>query len=226
MKARYVTNTYQITDKYANLLLNAKNAKVKIEPSNDDSTTLVVVEKKRNPYTFFIQDNKLTIQLAKTSWCHFLKIGIDHSEIKLRVPQSTLEEIWIMSNIGYIDIASIVCNGVMNIQTNTGKVNVENVSCKNFYLKGNTGAILLSNLVSKENVSIRCNTGKVQLNNCIAPEIFVKTNTGNVCGRLPSNVVFTVRVNTGKIDVPNVPIGEAVGGRCEIKTNTGSIKFE
>lgn len=226
MKARYVTNTYQITDKYTNILLNAKDAKVKIEPSNDNSTTLVVVEKKRNPYTFFIRDNTLTIQLTKRKWYHFLKIGIDHSEIKLTVPQSMLEEIQVTSNVGAVDICSITCNGAMSIKTNTGRVNVENAVCKNFHSKGNSGVVSLNNLAAKENISIKRNTGKIELNDCTAPDIFVKTNTGKVSGKLPSNVAITARANTGKIDVPKVPIGAAVGGRCEIKTNTGSIQFE
>ena len=41
MIVKYVTNTYEITDTYKNLLINAKDASVKIEPSNDDSTKLV-----------------------------------------------------------------------------------------------------------------------------------------------------------------------------------------
>ena len=37
----YVTNTYEITDAYKKILLDAKDAKVKIEPSNDNGTKMV-----------------------------------------------------------------------------------------------------------------------------------------------------------------------------------------
>ncbi len=84
----------------------------------------------------------------------------------------------------------------------------------------------MNKLTATQNISIKRGTGKVSLNDCFAREIFVKTNTGSVRGRLPSNMAFIVRTNTGRMEIPKVPIGEAIGGRCEIKTNTGNIKFE
>ena len=48
MISKYVTNSYQITDAYNRILLDAKDAKIKIEPSNDNTTKLVLFEKKRS----------------------------------------------------------------------------------------------------------------------------------------------------------------------------------
>ena len=47
MISKYVKNTYEITDSYKKIQLLAKNAKVKIEPSDDDSTALTVFAKKK-----------------------------------------------------------------------------------------------------------------------------------------------------------------------------------
>lgn len=226
MIARYVTSTYEIEDTYKKIWLNAKDAKVKIESSDDDHTKLFLFEKKRAPYGFFIQDGTLTIQSAKTKWYHFLKIGIDRSEIRLCVPKATLEAISVRSNVGKVDISSIVCNGTIEVEVNTGRVNLENVFCKDFDSKGNTGSISLNQLIAKERIFIKRRTGKVILNDCAAPEISVKTNTGGVGGRLPANMMFIIRTNTGRVEIPKVPVGEAICGRCEIKTNTGNIRFE
>ena len=226
MIARYVTITYETTDTYKKILLNSKDAKIKIEPSDNDITKLVFFEKKKRPYEFFVQDSVLTVRPAKAKWYNFIKIGIDRSQIKLYVPKSMLDEISVKSNVGDVDISSIICNGAIDIQTNTGHINSENISCGIFETKGNTGSVSLSGLIAKESVSIKRNSGKVFLNDCHSPEIFVKTNTGKVCGHLPSNTVFEVRTNTGKIETPQIPIGETVGVRCEIKTNTGNVKFE
>lgn len=222
----YVTNTYEITDAYKKILLDAKDAKVKIEPSNDNGTKMVFFEHKKHPYEFFIEDDTLTIKLVKTRWYNLLRVGVDHSEIRLYVPKSTLETISVRSNTGYVDISSIICNGAIDIHINTGNVNLEGVFCQAFNSNGNTGCISLNKLTATESVSIKRGTGKVSLNDSSAPEIFVKTNTGSVRGRLPSNTVFSVCTNTGKTKVPTPPIGEAIGGRCEIKTNTGNINFE
>ena len=226
MIVKYVTNTYEITDTYKNLLINAKDASVKIEPSNDDSTKLVFFENKKHPYEFYIEDDTLTIKLVKTRWYNFLRIGIDRSEIRLCVPKSILETISVSSNTGRVDISSITCNGAIDIQINTGKINLESVFCQVFNSKGNTGHISLNKLTATEHISIKRGTGKVSLNDCSAHEIFVKTNTGSVRGRLPSNMAFIVQTNTGRIEIPKAHIGEAIGGSCEIKTHTGNIKFE
>ena len=223
---KYVTNAYEITDVYKEILLNAKDAKVKIEPSSDDHTKLVFFEKERAPYAFSVQDGKLTVNAAKSKWYNFWRIGIDRSQITLCVPTSMLDTIWVRSTVGRVEICSITCTGAIDIQTNTGKINLEGVACKSLVSKGNTASVSLSKITAKERISIKCNTGKVLLDDCSAPEIFVKTNTGRVCGRLPSNIVLTARTNTGKIEIPQVPVGETIGGRCEIKTNTGSIRFE
>ena len=184
MIVKYVTNTYEITDTYKNLLINAKDASVKIEPSNDDSTKLVFFENKKHPYEFFIEDDTLTIKLIKTKWYNLLRVGIDHSKIRLYVPQSMLETISISSNTGSVDISSIVCNGAIDVQINTGNINLEDVSCQTFHSKGNTGCISLNKLTATESIWVQRGTGKVLLNDCSAPEIFVKTKTGNVRGKL------------------------------------------
>lgn len=226
MISRYVTNTNEITDTYKKILLKSNDAKVKIEPSNDNNTKITFFEKKRRPYEFSVQDNTLTIQPSKRKWYNLLKIGIDRSEIKLFVPKSMLEAVSVMSNVGHIDISSMICSGAIDIQINTGKTTLANVFCKSFNSNGSTGTIALNDFSAEERISIKRNTGKVLLNDCSAPEIFVKTNTAKVCGKLPSNTVFAVRTNTGKVEIPKSAIGEAIGGTCEIKTNTGNIKFE
>ena len=187
MTAKYVTNTFELTDTYKQILLDVKVGEIRIEPSNDNRTKLVFFEDKKQPYEFFVQEDTLTVKLTKRKWYNLFRLGFGRSQIKLYVPESMLETISVKSNTGHVDISSIICSKTINI---------------------------------------KLNTGKVLLNDCTAPEIFVKTNTGNVCGRLPSNMAFAVRTNTGKVEIPKATIGEVIGGRCEIKTNTGNIKFE
>ena len=221
----YVTSTHLITDTYKEILLLAQNAKVQLEASPNDNTSLILLAKKKRPYEFFTQNGTLTIRPAKTKWYHAFRIGADRSQIKLSLPSTKLEKITVRANTGSVAIRAIACGEHILLQANTGSIQAENVFCKVFDSKGNAGAVALHGVSAQERISIRRNTGKILLNDCTAPEIFVKTNTGRVCGKLPTNVVFTARTKTGKIEVPQPPIGEAVGGRCEIKTNTGSIRF-
>lgn len=226
MKASYITSEFEITDSYNKILLATKTAAIKIAPSGDTTTKLVVYEKKRRPHEFFIQDGTLTVKPKKAKWYNFLRIGIDKSQIKLFIPLENPDEISVKTNVGGVDISKIKCSGDIDVKVNTGKVNLDSVSCKSFTSLGNTGSVFLNNLTASKSVSIKRNTGKVSLQDVFAPEIFVKTNTGRVSGKLPSNTVITAHTNTGKTELPKIPLGEVVGGRCEIKTNTGSIVFE
>ena len=187
---------------------------------------MICAENKKRAYEFFVVDDVLTIKSVKTRWYNFFRIGIDRSKIRLYVPKSMIETLSVISNTGCVDISSITCTGAIDIPINTGKINLESVSCQTFNSKGNTGCVSLNKLIATESISIKRGTGKVALNDCFSPEIFVKTNTGSVCGRLSSNMAFVVRTNTGRMEIPKIPIGEAIRGRCEIKTNTGNIKFE
>ena len=225
MIAEYVTSTYEITDAYQKILIDAKEAKVEIETSSNDTTKLVFFEDQKRRYVFDVQNGTLTVRLQKTKWYNFLRIGFKRSEIKICVPESILEALTVKATIGCVAISSIVCTGYISVQTNTGKVTVCDTSCKAFHSKTGTGNVVLSKLMATDTVSLKCNTGKVSLNDCNAREFLVKTNTGNVFGKLPSNTVFAVKTHTGKIEIPKTAIGEVIGARCEIKTNTGNIKF-
>ena len=44
---KYVTKTYELKDTYKKILINAKDADVKIESSDDDGTKLVFLENKK-----------------------------------------------------------------------------------------------------------------------------------------------------------------------------------
>ena len=226
MVKNYVTNAHQITEEYKKILLLAKDATVKIAPSDDCSTRLVFFEKKKRPYEFFIEDGVLTVKSTKTKWYRSLRIGIDRSKIELYVPKSMLEAVSIAANVGSVDVTAINCSGAIDIKINTGKINLEHVFCGRFESNGNTGSVTLGDFTAAESVSIKRNTGAVLLNDCKAPEIFVKTNTGKVCGKLPAGTAFSVKTKTGKIELPKAPVGEVITAGCEIKTTTGNIKFE
>ena len=90
---KYITNTYQITNNYQNIFIDAKDAKVSIETSDDINTKLIIYEKKKHPYHYLIQDNELIIKPVQTKFFNLIRVGIDHSEIKLSIPKSNYENI-------------------------------------------------------------------------------------------------------------------------------------
>lgn len=122
---------------------------------------------------------------------------------------------------GIVTVSNVTCENDIKIKVSTGKTNFVNSNCKNVISSGNTGDITLENVICKEKLSIKRSTGDVKLNGCDAGELFIKTDTGDVKGSLLSSKVFIVESDTGRIDVPKT----MTGGKCEISTDTGSIKI-
>ena len=225
MTARYVTSTHEIKDAYKKVQIDAKEARVKIEVSSG-GTSVVFFERKRRPYECFVREDTLTIVPKKARWYHFLRIDIDRSEIKLSLPESLLEALSVKVNVGSVDLSSVACSGRIEIKANTGKVTACGVSCSSFDSQGNTGSITLQELAAEDSICVKRNTGRVTVNDCHAKRYRIQTNTGKVCGKLPANTVFAVKTNTGRVELPEIAIGDAVGAICEVKTNTGSVRFE
>jgi DUF4097 and DUF4098 domain-containing protein YvlB len=70
-------------------------------------------------------------------------------------------------------------------------------------------------------LSIERSTGDVKLDSVDAAEIYIDTDTGDVKGTLLSEKIIFATTDTGDVDVPRC----TVGGRCEIKTDTGNIEI-
>ncbi len=134
---------------------------------------------------------------------------------------SAADSIKIKTSTGKITASDITCEGDVTIKVSTGKTNLTNITCKNFSSSGSTGDTVLKSVIAAEKFSIKRSTGDIQLDDCDAAEISITTDTGDVQGTLFSDKVFIVQTDTGRVDVPHT----VSGGKCEITTSTGDIKF-
>ncbi|MBO7214576.1 MAG: DUF4097 family beta strand repeat protein [Clostridia bacterium] len=225
MIEKYITNEYEIVDDFKKLQVSAVDVNLCVEQSNNDKTKIVFCCKKNRKYEFGVIDGVLTIQLQKKKWYNYLKLGFKRANIKICLPKTILEGVNVKANVGLVDVSCLNCNGQVDIKLNCGKVTVSDSKCNTFNLIGNTGSITLNNLDANDSLFVRSNTAKVFLNDCNSREFIIKTNTGNVYGKLPKNTAFNVKTNTGKIELPKAEIGSAITTTCEVKTNTGNIKF-
>lgn len=122
---------------------------------------------------------------------------------------------------GEVTVSNVICEKDVNVTVSTGESELSNLSCKNLTTTGNTGDITLVNVVAAEKFSITRTTGDVKFENSDAAELYVQTDTGDVKGSLLTDKIYIVHTDTGKVDVP----ATTVGGRCEIRTDTGDIKI-
>lgn len=109
----------------------------------------------------------------------------------------------------------------LDLWTNTGEVNLCDITCKNIIFNSDTGDLLLKNVIASEKLSIKTDTGDVRFENSDATEIWLKSDTGDISGNLLSSKIFFVDTDTGDINIPK----STVGGKCEITTNTGDVEI-
>lgn len=130
-------------------------------------------------------------------------------------------ELLLSVSTGDITADSVTCAGEIKVNVSTGKTYLNDVTCKSVKSSGNTGDISLKNVIAQEKFSVERSTGDVKLDKCDAAELMIKTDTGDVNGNLLSEKVFITRTDTGHVNVPKT----VTGGKCEIETDTGSIKI-
>lgn len=150
-------------------------------------------------------------------------IRIKTSTGDIRMEGITAESVDLEVSAGKITVSNVSCEKDFRIKVSTGDTKLTDMTCANLFSEGTTGNLLLTNVTASEKLTIHRNTGDVSFERCDAGEIFVKVTTGKITGTLRSAKDFSAcRSETGKVRVPET----ADGGRCELITDTGSIRIE
>ncbi len=110
---------------------------------------------------------------------------------------------------------------VLNFAFTKVTVYVPETQLKDITVKNSTGNITLQNMVVDGQISVKNSTGNVKFKDCDAASVLVKNSTGNITGNFLTEKQFVTKVSTGDVSVPDCKSG----GRCEIITSTGNVKF-
>lgn len=137
------------------------------------------------------------------------------------INNASLGALDLTATTGDITLSSVICQGNIDLDVSTGKATLTDVDCQSLISTGSTGNVIMSDTVASGKLDIKRSTGSVTLDDCDAGEIVIKTDTGSVRGTLLSEKVFIAHSDTGRVSVPKT----TNGGRCEITTDTGSIKI-
>ena len=196
----YKTNR-QIDDEFNNISIETDTEDIVFVASQNGKCEVVCNEEENLYYSAEVVDGTLTIkQIDERNWYEYVGITIGKSDIIVYLPETEYKNLLIRGSTGDINIP-------------------KDFKFKNIDISVSTGDI--KNSASADIIKIKTDTGDVKLYKCDAKEIFVKTDTGDVTGSFLTPKVFIAKTDTGDIDVPK----SISGGRCEIETDTGDIKF-
>ena len=143
---------------------------------------------------------------------------------------------------GSIRLSGVSCGGKLEAETTSGSIRLSGVSCEGdlkaettsgsislsaFSTPGNAAPTVTSGSVSvKEltaaHLNAKTTSGSIRLDRCDAKTLNLKTTSGSVKGSIVGSRVFVCSSTSGSIHVPET----AEGGKCVIKTGSGSIDIE
>ena len=140
---------------------------------------------------------------------------------KIQLLDCSAGALTLSTTTGSIRLSNVACQGDVDIQVSTGDTVLTALTCQNLTSTGSTGDLTLQNVMAAERIHFERTTGDVKFVDSDAAEMWIQTSTGNVTGILASEKMFLVHTRTGRISVPK----SESGGKCEITTTTGNIKF-
>lgn len=140
---------------------------------------------------------------------------------KIKVNDIQCESVTLQSTSGDVDL-SVSVNEELYVKTVSGSIKLTDIQCKNVTAQSTSGGIIFSKVTASGNIHIESTSGKVELLTCDADSLWIKTVSGDVYGRLLTDKIFITNTVSGSIDVPR----STSGGKCEVNTTSGSIKFD
>lgn len=238
---KYVTNTYVINESFNNISINVATTEIEFKRSNDGKCRIECHEEEKIKHIATVKNGALTVDTINTrSWYDYVGISFGNMKVIVYMPDTEYETLYIDTDTGDVkipevfafedikvsaDTADIACYAsvvnVIDIETDTGEIELNDLKCKSIIAESDTGDISLKNVIATDSFSINNDTGDVEFKNSDAEKIYVETSTGDVVGSLLSDKIFITETSTGDINVPET----IAGGRCEVSTDTGDIKL-
>ncbi|MBR4580386.1 MAG: DUF4097 family beta strand repeat protein [Lachnospiraceae bacterium] len=121
---------------------------------------------------------------------------------------------------GSITCDSVTCDNA-KMKTGSGKIELVNTDCgTNLEIHTSSGSIILNDVVAQADFNAKTGSGKIELTSCDGANMDLHTGSGSIKGSLKTPKMFEAKSGSGSVDVPG---DDSNGGKCLIKTGSGSI---
>lgn len=236
-----VTNSYEVSDGFLDIYIESGTADVNILAS-DDGVCRVNCEETDNLYHTVTVENG-TLKILKKDirkWYHHIGIFWGKMEITVYLPEEAYTVLTLKGNTGNVKMSESLTFGVVDIEadtgdidvyskvigqvavsTDTGKININNAHVDSLKAKASTGKVTVVNSEANT-LTIKTSTGKVYLKDVTCRNMHAETSTGGVSAEnVIADVDAVIRCSTG--DVKLVGFDAQL---INIKTDTGDVYGE
>ena len=243
-----VTNKeFTSSESFDSISIKSEVSDVKIKRSEDNTFKVEYDEVSRMKTTVAIEDGVLKITEKDTRrWYDYIirfNIGFFNAQSKIVVylPDEQYKKITVSADTASVKLYSVPVDGDIVLKTDTGSIDVFNLSCDNLSASTDTGSVELETIRCNGNVKLGTDTGSIKIKDTIAvgdlkattdtgsvtlkdmdaANITVKTDTGSIKGTILTEKIIFAKADTGSVKVPE----SVTGGKCNLTTDTGSIKI-
>ncbi len=233
------TNEYEINDAFSNISVKADTADIVFLQSNDEKTHVICREYKNENHSVKVTDNTLTIELTDTrKWYeHISFILLETPSIKIYLPEENYKLLDIKSSTGDIeipdflklesvnadlstgDINLLASSDFAELKTDTGNINVENITVGKLEIVVSTGDIAVKNTTCEGYISINATTGDVSVCDTRCHSLVSKGTTGYITLKNTiAKSLFSIERDTGDVELEKCDAEEIL-----IVTDTGHV---
>lgn len=222
---------YQLVDPYTyqetiqTLEVDVTTRNVVIVPSEDDSISVSYYEKEDDIWSVTLVDHVLKVTLDEeftiNHWFSWSFASREVLTLTISIPASQSFDIDAMTNTGDIIVNHFLNVGDLNLKTDTGRIDIEDIDAASATLDTATGSVHydLGHIDTK--LSIDTNTGSVYITSVEVYQIDVNVDTGSIYLNQVDASKIDLKSNTGSIYTTDLDLTNRT---LKLQTDTGTVK--
>ena len=236
---KYEVNTYDISEKFDDMVFNTNTSDITFALSTDDKTKIVCEEECNEKHNVTVLNNTLKIEVEKNKkWYEYIGINFKTPKITVYLSGSEFGNLTIKEDTGDIKIPAdfhfsdidiylstgdvenyASASGVIKIRTTTGYIKAENITVNSVSFTASTGKIIANNVESETDVNLKISTGKAKLSNISCKNLSSTGDTGDIS---LENVVAKEKVSIIR-STGDVKLAKCDGAEIFNEPNTGDV---
>ena len=218
----YVTNTYDVSEKFQNISIDGDTENIKFVFSEEEKCRVVCFEEENDLHTVRVEDQTLTIEKKdrKGFWWN-VSIATESPSITVYLPEKVYKELSIESDTGDVEIPKEFSFDTIDVNLDTGDMSCLASAEGDIRVRTDTGHITIAD-VTAAGMLLSSDTGKLELSDVkISGDLEIQEHTGKVVLENVKCRNFTSDGDTGSLVMTNV----TASGEFNLERNTGDIEF-
>jgi DUF4097 and DUF4098 domain-containing protein YvlB len=153
--------------------------------------------------------------------CTATTADLETTSGEIRVRTVTLDSLTAQTGSGGIRMESVTVTEATDLETTSGEITLLYTTCGTLTAETGSGGIDLTDTTVTGHIQAETTSGSIRFARADAETLNLKTTSGSVSGSLLTPKIFYTDTTSGSVDVPK----STVGGLCEIRTTSGSIRI-